>query len=382
LPETYTIHGHGAMISDRVRTDAYAAALAAVIRPESVVLDIGTGTGMFALLACRLGARRVYAIEPGDAIHLAADAARAAGFADRIHFIQGMSTETTLPERADVMVSDLRGVVPLFEHHLPSVIDARARLLTDDAVLIPRRDVIRAAPAEAADEHARIVSPWDEHDRGFDLSGARRSAVNGWIRARLPPGALLAPAETWAALDYRTVADPNVTGTMEWTVARDGTAHGLSLWFDTELAEGIGYTTGPEGPRTIYGTGFLPWPDAVELAAGDRVAVELRARLMGGDYVWAWNTRITPVDGDPTEFRQSTFLSQPLSAAALRRRAHDHRPVLGEQGRIDRTILEMMDGAATLEEIAREVRRRFPGRFATWEHALSRVGRLSETFAE
>ena len=38
------------------------------------------------------------------------------------------------------------------------------------------------------------------------------------------------------------------------------------------------------------------------------------------------------------------------------------RPLLGEQGRIDRLVLGMMDGGATLEEIARAVQRGFPER--------------------
>src|SRR5215213_6400273 len=128
MVKSYSVSGYAAMIADAPRMDGYAAALEATVRPGSVVLDIGAGTGIMALLACRLGARRVYAVDPGDAIHLARAAARAAGFADRIEFIQGLSTDVELPEPADVMVSDLRGVLPLFERHLPSVIDARERL--------------------------------------------------------------------------------------------------------------------------------------------------------------------------------------------------------------------------------------------------------------
>jgi hypothetical protein len=34
------------MIADRIRTDAYSEALRQVVQPSSVVLDIGTGTGI------------------------------------------------------------------------------------------------------------------------------------------------------------------------------------------------------------------------------------------------------------------------------------------------------------------------------------------------
>src|SRR5687768_12813489 len=109
----YSISSYGKMIADSIRTQAYASAIGRAIKPDSVVLDIGTGIGIFAMLACQFGARRVYAIEPDDAIQVARETAAANGFADRIEFIQGLSTRIALPERVDVIVSDLRGVLPL-----------------------------------------------------------------------------------------------------------------------------------------------------------------------------------------------------------------------------------------------------------------------------
>ncbi len=86
------------MIGDSVRMDAYAQALRQVVKPNSVVLDIGTGTGIFAMLACKFGARRVYAIEPNDAVQVARETAIINGFAERIEFFQALSTQVTLPE--------------------------------------------------------------------------------------------------------------------------------------------------------------------------------------------------------------------------------------------------------------------------------------------
>ena len=81
----YDLIGYGSMIADSVRTDAYARALRDLVKPDSVVLDIGTGTGLFALLACRFGARHVFAIEPSNVIALARTLSRANGY----HFRSG-----------------------------------------------------------------------------------------------------------------------------------------------------------------------------------------------------------------------------------------------------------------------------------------------------
>ena len=89
------------MIADRLRTNAYSEALRRVVKRGTVVLDIGTGSGILALLACRFGARKVYAIEPSDAIQIAREIAAANGCQEHIEFIQKVSTQTELPERAD-----------------------------------------------------------------------------------------------------------------------------------------------------------------------------------------------------------------------------------------------------------------------------------------
>src|SRR2546426_1700324 len=125
----YSIIDYGAMVADRLRTDAYAQALRQAVRPGSVVLDIGTGVGIWALLACQFGARRVYAVEPDDVIQVAREIAAANGYTQRIEFIQNMSTQVTLPERVDVIVAEIHGVLPLFRQSAVSIADARRRLL-------------------------------------------------------------------------------------------------------------------------------------------------------------------------------------------------------------------------------------------------------------
>ncbi len=381
----YGIADYGAMIADEVRMDAFARALQHIVRPGSVVVDLGTGTGIFALLACRLGARRVFAIEPDDAIAVAAEIAAANGYAGRIEFLQEVSTRVTLPERADVIISDIGGVLPWFGQHIPSIVDARRRFLAPAGSLIPARDVAWTAVVEAPELYAPLVGPWEDNAFHLDMEAARRLVVNTWMTARITASHLLTAPQRWGALDYQTVDDPDVRANVSCTVTRAGTGHGLATGFERTVADGILLSTAPDAPEAIrppriYGTALFPWPRPVSLSVGDVVTVEIAAALRGGDYVWSWNTSVLDAgrpDAVKARFRQSTFHGTPLSPARLRQRAHSYVPTLNEDGRIARLALDAMDGRASLRDIAERLAAAFPARFARPIDALTYLGGLS-----
>jgi protein arginine N-methyltransferase 1 len=380
----YSVFGYGEMMADTVRTKAYENALQRCVKPGSVVLDIGTGAGIFAMLACRSGARRVYAIEPDDVILLAHEIASANGYAERIDFIHGTSKEVNLPEQVDVVVSDLRGVLPLFDHHLPSIIDARRRFLASGGTLIAHQDILRAAVVEASDIYSSYVAPWNGN--GFDLrmQAGRRVVTNTWRKASFTPEQLLTVPQTWATLDYGTLEDHNVGAELTWAVSRSGVGHGLSIWFDSVLTDGVGFSNAPSAPQLIYGNAFFPWSAPVDLSEGDIVSVTLQAKLIGTDYVWRWETQITN-ETQPrvvkAEFKQSSLYGTPMSPTTLRKSAANHVPVVSEDGQIVRRILKLMDGDTPLDDIAAEIVKCFPHRFPDWHSALTRVGELSQRYS-
>ena len=96
-----TIASHARMALDAVRNDAYARALRQVVRPDSVVLDLGAGTGVFGLMAARMGARRVYLVEPTDVITVAQEIADANGLHDVVTCLHGRLEDVVVPEPAD-----------------------------------------------------------------------------------------------------------------------------------------------------------------------------------------------------------------------------------------------------------------------------------------
>jgi protein arginine N-methyltransferase 1 len=378
----YTVTGFGSMIADRIRTDAYCEALRRTVKPGSIVLDIGTGTGIFAMLACRFGAKKVYAVEPGDAIQVAREIAAANHCQDRIEFIQDLSTRVALAERADVVVSDIRGVLPLFGGHLPSIVDARERLLAPRGVLIPQRDSLWASVVEAPILYRDHTGPWADNPYGFDMTAAQPIVNNGWRKGSVEPEQLLTEPKCWATLDYYSISHPNALGEISWTVARAGTGHGLSVWFDATLAEGVGYSNSPLSPELIYGKAFFPWSSPVDLAADDVVSATLHANLLGDDYVWRWSTCVMDSCGRvKAQFKQSTFFGEPLSCDRLRKRATHHVPRLNEDAGVDQFALGLMDGRTSLDQVARSVADQFPDRFTTLQKAVARVGDLSQRYS-
>ncbi len=316
----YDLFAHGRMIRDRVRGDAYARAITATVRRNDVVLDLGTGSGVLSVIACRAGARKVYAIEEEDIIELAREIVRINGCADRVELIQASSYEVELPECANVLVADVRGVLPFFRTSLTAMIDARNRFLAPGGTIIPQRDVVRGALAESAEAYGPHVAPWEEGAWGVDLTPARRLAVNDMRKQLVRAEEVISNVVVVATIDYATFTSPGFEGVIELIATRNATAHGFTVWFDSTLAPGVEISNAPDRPEMIYGRSFIPFESPVTVHAGDEIVIDLAARLVNEeDYLWRWNTTLKPSGGEARPlFRQSTFFAYPRRFGGVR----------------------------------------------------------------
>jgi type I protein arginine methyltransferase len=305
----YRLIDYGPMLRDRARIDAYRTALEAAITPSTVVLDVGAGLGTFSILAAKLGAARVYAVEAAHVIVVAEEIARVNGVADRIRFIHASAAEVELPERVDVVVSDLAGALPLFEEHLPLIAGLRDRFLKPGGVMIPQRARLLCAPVASAALYASIVEPWHSVP-GVDLGPARAMALQSLHARVVKPEDLAGEPRVWGELDYMTLTSPNVTGYAEWQV--DRTVHAIALWFENTMHGEVRTGSGPWSPGSVHATIVLPLLEPLEAGT---LRVELEATLAAGQYVVTWHARTERQVGT----RQSTFLSEPHSAASLER---------------------------------------------------------------
>ena len=334
--------------------------------------------------AGRAGPAGVYAVESGNVIDVAREAAAANGFADRIRFIQAVSTAVDLPERVDGFVSDLHGVLPLYRKAVVSILDARDRFLKPGGWMIPARETIWAAVLTSASAHARVVGAWNT-EYGFDLSAARRRATNLYQGRRIKAADLLSAPQCWATLEYETLREPGIGGHVSYTVERDGLGHGVAMWFDAETAPDIGFSNSPASREEhVYSQGFFAWPEAVPLSGGDIVRLRVRADFVGEDYVWTWNTDIAgpaPSAVVKVSYQQSSFFGGTAASESWRRRADTFVANLNDDSRIDREILKLMERKRPLGEVATEILTAFPSAFKDWNAALGRVGMLSDRYS-
>jgi len=142
---------HALMLADGLRNRLLAKAIRQSVTKETNFLDVGAGTGVWAILAAKLGAKRVVAVEIEEClIPIIFKHAQENGVADRIEIVHGDSNDVKLNGRFDVIVSELFGGDALGEATVKSFVDIRNRFLAPGGVLIPQKLALMAAPAFAA----------------------------------------------------------------------------------------------------------------------------------------------------------------------------------------------------------------------------------------
>ncbi len=277
---------HIAMLDDTQRTARYLAAIREVVCPGDVVLDVGTGTGVLAVAAAQAGARRVYAVEASGIADRAAEMFQANDVADRVTLIRGWSTQIELPERADVLVSEMIGDEPLGERLLEMTLDARRRLLTPQARLVPNRVTVWGVPLEVDGKSwtrhvftAETTCAWTER-YGVDFAALTRAEGRSLGRLAINPfdthdWSTLSEPIPLAQIDLATFTAPIMRATSEATVTRSGQMNGLLVCFDAELSPAVRLSTLPwlVEPDNHWRSPIWLLNPTLSLRDGDRISV-------------------------------------------------------------------------------------------------------------
>jgi tetratricopeptide (TPR) repeat protein len=229
---------HVPMMNEQHRNQAYFDALKSVIKPESTVFEIGTGSGLLAMMAAKLGAKQVTTCETVPLIAQTAQQIIADNGFGNIKVIAKKSTEieigSDVTAKADILVSEIFSSEMLGEHVLPSLEDAKQRLLKPNGKVIPAAGSIMVGLFTGEDIRRNLLV---DDAFGLNLQGFNRIVSKKRMIARNDLDIQLL-SDGIAAFDFDFEGDshfPAQTKTLEITVKTAGICYGLVQWMQLDM---------------------------------------------------------------------------------------------------------------------------------------------------
>lgn len=277
---------HVPMVRDHLRNEAFEQALQRAVTPETVLLDVGSGTGLLALMAARAGAKHVYSCEGNAAMAaVAKEIVHANGYGDQITIIPKHSTKVDcnadLGGPVDLVVAEIIGRDFVCEKVLPSMRDVAKRLVNPGARMIPASGDIMVALAWWGKLEERSMGV----ECGFDMTPFNRLVRSNFslvvgnpeLELRGTPTALFSFDFTAAASNTETVAELGSTG---------GPVNGVIQWIRLQMDDTATFENRPQ-PRTksSWACQFHPLAEPLDLPVGATVRI---AASHAGDSLRIW----------------------------------------------------------------------------------------------
>jgi predicted nicotinamide N-methyase len=271
---TRTVPGwHFYMLRDEMRIAAYEAALRRAVTPQSRVLEIGSGSGILAMMAARAGARSVVTCEMTPAIARQAAAIVAQnGYAESVRVVakhsHKLDAETDLGGRADILVSEIIGNSLINESVLAAHEHAVRHLLKPQGRVIPARGAVRVALAHYAQEVQDLTNV-----AGFNLS-AFKSLVRPVRRVAVGDRGLTLrgdPADLFV-FDLALAQYCPPAQTSLGLVSTGGEVNAIVQWIALTLDEATHYENRPAPGRTSAWAAMLyPLDVGVQTVPGQKI---------------------------------------------------------------------------------------------------------------
>ncbi len=266
---------HFTMMQDHLRNEAFLEAIERAVQPDMTVLDIGSGSGLLAMIAARAGAREVHSCEMNPVIaKVAQEIVSRNGFADKVTIhnkvSQKLDPEADLGGLADLVISEIIGKDLVCEQVLPSMRDAARRLAKPGAQFIPHSGEIRIALAHYGKLGKRFV----DQACGFDLTpfNALHSA-RFHVQVYDPALELRSKSVSLFDFDFTSRDDHLDTARID-LVSNGGTANGVVQWFRLQMDAQSSFENPPGRDSSwSWALVFFPFGEELDLSPGDRVSV-------------------------------------------------------------------------------------------------------------
>ena len=252
---------HRAMLQDRPRTELFRDGLYEVVKPGSVVMDMGAGTGILSMFAAKAGAAAVHAIESTEIANWGRQIA-AANDLDQVTFHQIEADHLDLDTKADVIVSEWLGYFVYSDGMYPAVAKLRDRYLKPDGAMVPSHVDILLAPMAEDPATANVPAYWTTDPYGFNYAPLLKEELRGPIAENrvVSPDVLIAEPHTIKKIDCGRDRAEDImfshTGVFELT--RDTTLTSFCGWFTCQLSPSVLLDTGPHAPETHWQQRIFP----------------------------------------------------------------------------------------------------------------------------
>ena len=278
---------HITMMNDLVRNNAYLDALKLAITNKDLVLEIGTGSGLLAMMSAKAGAKEVITCEASRTIATAAEEIIAENsYEKKIKVVNKKSTDLIigedLPNKADIIVSEILSSEFVGEGVQATIVDANKRLLKKNGKMLPESGAIKIALIGDNEEINEKV--YVKEINGFDFSKFNSKTGQKFpLNLKTKPN-LLSKTEVAFKFELCGLKIPSRKEKILILKAnKSGLCYGIIQWLSIQIFKNVKYENKPGDTPSHWSTPIYCFDEPINVTKGQEIKV--KATLLE-DKVW------------------------------------------------------------------------------------------------
>ena len=208
---------------DKKRVLALKRAIRKSVNKNSVVVDLGTGTGIMAIFAVKAGAKKVYAIEADPSVSRTFEKnLKLNGYKGKIHLIKGDATKIKLPEKVDVVICEMVATGLIDERQIPAMNNILKFCKKKPKIILAKiKSYVELVNTKSSfyGEKLQVIQyeyPWEKNTVSIPLSSKVK----------------------YAEVDFSKRNNDNINKKVTFVVKKNGKINGLRITNHTFLYDG------------------------------------------------------------------------------------------------------------------------------------------------
>ncbi len=248
---------------DEERTKAFRSAILNTVKRGDVVVDMGTGSGVLAMLAAEAGAEKVYAVEfDENNVKTLENTFRVNNVSNQIILIQGDVTKVDIPEKVDVIIGEMIATGLIEELQVPANNNILRFANKDVKVLLKRYktyiDLVNNKEDYYGHKFKVVRYEYPDLKKLRSVSFSDRYLISD--------------------VDFTKVnEDLSVGEVLEVKVKKNGTINSIRISSDT-----IFFDDSTLGPTFAYSYPIILPVESIIVKKGDILKVEISYKICGG----------------------------------------------------------------------------------------------------